>query len=201
MRVVKWLSLAVASLVLASVAAPAALSQSDYPNRPIRLIVGFIPGSAADITARVLGQRMGQILGQQFVIEGKPGAGSSLAAEFVAHSAKDGYTLFIASSANITNAAINPNLPFDMIKDFAPIALINTAAVILVVPPSTGVKSVPELIALASRSQGKSSTRPPASARRRICPASSSACAPASSSCTCPIRAARKRPPTFSPAG
>jgi tripartite-type tricarboxylate transporter receptor subunit TctC len=155
MRVVKWLSLAVASLVLASVAAPAALSQSDYPNRPIRLIVGFIPGSAADITARVLGQRMGQILGQQFVIEGKPGAGSSLAAEFVAHSAKDGYTLFIASSANITNAAINPNLSFDMIKDFAPIALINTAAVILVVPPSTGVKSVPELIALARSKPGE----------------------------------------------
>ena len=155
MRVVNWLSLAVASLVLASVAAPAALSQSDYPNRPIRLIVGFIPGSAADITARVLGQRMGQILGQQFVIEGKPGAGSSLAAEFVAHSAKDGYTLFIASSANITNATINPNLPFDMIKDFAPIALINTAAVILVVPPSTGVKSVPELIALARSKPGE----------------------------------------------
>jgi tripartite-type tricarboxylate transporter receptor subunit TctC len=155
MRVVKWFSLAVASLVLASVAAPAALSQSDYPNRPIRLIVGFIPGSAADITARVLGQRMGQILGQQFVIEGKPGAGSSLAAEFVAHSAKDGYTLFIASSANITNAAINPNLSFDMIKDFAPIALINTAAVILVVPPSTGVKSVPELIALARSKPGE----------------------------------------------
>ena len=155
MRVVNWLSLAVASLVLAGVAAPAALSQSDYPNRPIRLIVGFIPGSAADITARVLGQRMGQILGQQFVIEVKPGAGSSLAAEFVAHSAKDGYTLFIASSANITNAAINPNLPFDMIKDFAPIALINTAAVILVVPPSTGVKSVPELIALARSKPGE----------------------------------------------
>jgi len=155
MRVVKWFSLAIASLVLASVSAPAALSQSDYPNRPIRLIVGFIPGSAADITARVLGQRMGQILGQQFVIEGKPGAGSSLAAEFVAHSAKDGYTLFIASSANITNAAINPNLPFDMIKDFAPIALINTAAVILVVPPSTGVKSVPELIALARSKPGE----------------------------------------------
>src|SRR5215467_13518483 len=98
---------------------------------------------------------MGQILGQQFVIEAKPGAGSSLAAEFVARAAKDGYTLFIASSANITNAAINPNLPFDMIKDFAPIALINTAAVILVVPPSTGVKSLPELIALAKSKPGE----------------------------------------------
>src|SRR5262245_40591072 len=134
---------------------PAAFAQSDYPSRPIRLIVGFIPGSAADITARVLGQRMGQILGQQFVIEAKPGAGSSLAAEFVARAANDGYTLFIASSANITNAAINPKLPFDMTKDFTPIALINTAAVILVVPPSTGVKNVQELIALAKSKPGE----------------------------------------------
>ena len=103
MRTAKRLGLAIACLLLASF--PAALAQSDYPNRPIRLIVGFIPGSAADITARVLGQRMSQSLGQQFVIEAKPGAGSSLAAEFVARAANDGYTLFIASCANITNAA------------------------------------------------------------------------------------------------
>jgi tripartite-type tricarboxylate transporter receptor subunit TctC len=141
--------------ILLGMAAPVVLAQSDYPNRPVRLIVGFIPGSAADITARVLGQRMGQLLGQQFVIEAKPGAGSSLAAELVARAPKDGYTLFLASSANITNAAINPNLPFDIAKDFTPIALINTAAVILVVPPSTGVESVPELIALAKSKPGE----------------------------------------------
>ncbi len=151
----KRFAVVVASLLLAGMAAPAALGQSDYPNRPVRLIVGFIPGSSADITARVLGQRMGQILGQQFVVEGKPGAGSSLAAEFVARAPKDGYTLFIASSANITNAAINPNLPFDIGKDFAPVALINTAAVILVVHPSTGVKTVQELIALAKSKPGE----------------------------------------------
>ena len=151
----KRFAVVVASLLLAGMAAPAALGQSDYPNRPVRLIVGFIPGSSADITARVLGQRMGQILGQQFEVEGKPGAGSSLAAEFVARAPKDGYTLFIASSANITNAAINPNLPFDIGKDFAPVALINTAAVILVVHPSTGVKTVQELIALAKSKPGE----------------------------------------------
>jgi len=135
--------------------APAALAQSDYPSRPVRLIVGFIPGSSADITARVLGSRLSQILGQQFVIEGKPGAGSSIAAEFVARAPKDGYTLFIASSANITNAAINPNLPFDVTKDLTPVALINTAAVILVVHPSTGVSNVQELIALAKSKPGE----------------------------------------------
>jgi tripartite-type tricarboxylate transporter receptor subunit TctC len=151
----KRFAVVVAPLLLAGLAAPTALGQSDYPNRPVRLIVGFIPGSSADITARVLGQRMGQILGQQFVVEGKPGAGSSLAAEFVARAPKDGYTLFIASSANITNAAINPNLPFDIGKDIAPVALINTAAVILVVHPSTGVKTVQELIALAKSKPGE----------------------------------------------
>src|SRR3954447_22648242 len=87
-------------------------AQSDYPNKPIRIVVGFTPGSVADITARVLGNRMGQILGQSVVVENKPGAGSNLAAEFVARSPKDGYTLFLPGSANIANAAINPNLPF-----------------------------------------------------------------------------------------
>jgi tripartite-type tricarboxylate transporter receptor subunit TctC len=132
-----------------------ARAESDYPNRPVRLIVGFIPGSAADITARVLGNRLSQSLGQQFVIETKPGAGSSLAAESVARAPKDGYTLFIGSSANVTNAAINPNLAFDIGKDFAPIALINTAAVILVVHPSVGVDNVAELIALAKSKPGE----------------------------------------------
>jgi tripartite-type tricarboxylate transporter receptor subunit TctC len=131
------------------------LAESDYPSRPVRLIVGFIPGSVADITARVLGNRLSQKLGQQFVIETKAGAGSSLAAESVARAPKDGYTLLIGTSANVTNAAINPNLAFDLGKDFAPIALISTAAVILVVHPSIGVNNVQELIALAKLKPGE----------------------------------------------
>jgi tripartite-type tricarboxylate transporter receptor subunit TctC len=144
-----------AALALVGLCMPVAKAQSDYPNRPVRLIVGFVPGSSADITARVLGQRMSQILGQQFVVESKPGAGSSLAAEFVTRAPKDGYTLFIASSANITNAAINPNLSFDIAKDFSPIALINTAAVVLVAHPSTGVKTLQELTTLARSKPGE----------------------------------------------
>lgn len=133
----------------------AALAQaSDYPNRPVKLVVGFIPGSAADITARVLGGRMGQILGQQVVVEGKPGAGSSLAADFVAHAAPDGYTLFLGSSANITNSALNSKL-IDISKDLAPIALATTVPVILVVPASAGINSVAELIALAKSKPGE----------------------------------------------
>jgi tripartite-type tricarboxylate transporter receptor subunit TctC len=151
--VVTLLSIVASALVGAVI--PTAVAQTDYPNRPIRLVIGFTPGSAADITSRVLGQRMGQTLGQQIVVESKPGAGSSLGAETVARAPKDGYTLFLLSSANIANAAINPNLSFDVAKDFAPIALVDTAAVILVVPPSTGVKTVPELIDLAKSKPGQ----------------------------------------------
>jgi tripartite-type tricarboxylate transporter receptor subunit TctC len=149
-----WRRLALLAILSAWVALPQAWAQTDYPSRPVRLVVGFVPGSSADITARVLGQRMSRTLGQQFVVEHKPGAGSSLAAELVARAPKDGYTLFVGSSANITNAAINPNLPFDVAKDFAPVALTNTAAVILVVHPSLGVGSLSELIALARSKPG-----------------------------------------------
>lgn len=150
MRGLKWLLVAV---VLAGAAAPC--GAQDFPNKPVRLVVGFTPGSVADITGRVLGNRMGQILGQQFVIENKAGAGSNLAAEHVARSAKDGYTLFLSGSVNANNAAMASNLSFDIVKDFAPVALINEVAVILVVHPSLGVSSVKELIALAKGKPGQ----------------------------------------------
>jgi tripartite-type tricarboxylate transporter receptor subunit TctC len=153
MQGLKRIAAASGALLAAVTFSPFAQAQGDYPNKPIRLVVGFIPGSSADITARVLGNRMGQILGQTVVVENKAGAGSSLAAEQVARSPADGYTLFIASSANITNEAINPNLPFKMTKDFAPVAMINTAAVVLVVHPSLGVNNLKELIELAKKKQ------------------------------------------------
>ena len=134
-------------------AAPAAAQ--DYPARPVRVLVGFTPGAAADITARVLASRLSQILNQQFVVENKPGAGSSLAGDYVSHAAKDGYTLLIGTSANLTNAVITPTLGFDFVKDFAPIALITTAPVILVVNPSLEVNSVQELIAVARQKPGE----------------------------------------------
>jgi tripartite-type tricarboxylate transporter receptor subunit TctC len=154
MRQVKMMGLLAAAL-LAVVAGNTARAQGDYPNKPIHLVVGFTPGSVADITARVLGNRMGQILGQSILVENRTGAGSNLAAEFVARSPKDGYTLFLSGSANIANAAINPNLPFDIAKDFAPIGLVNAAAVILVVHPSLAVNNVQELIALVKSKPGE----------------------------------------------
>ncbi len=140
-----------AALVFAAVLAAFAARADDYPSRPVRVVVGFSAGSGADITARVVGQRMGQILGQQLVVENKPGAGSSLAAEYVARAPKDGYTLLLATIANPINAVVSSNLSFDFIKDFAPIVRLTTTPNILVVHPSIGVKSVKELIDLAKR--------------------------------------------------
>jgi tripartite-type tricarboxylate transporter receptor subunit TctC len=123
----------------------------DFPSRPIRIIVGFGPGSGADITARVVGARMSDILGQQVIVENKTGGGSSIAADVVAHSPKDGYTLFLATISQPINAAVLPRLNFDFVKDFSPIVLVSTIPNLLVVNPSLGVHSVKELIALAKQ--------------------------------------------------
>jgi tripartite-type tricarboxylate transporter receptor subunit TctC len=120
-----------------------------YPSRPVHVIVGFTPGAAADITARVLGESIGPILGQQIVVENKPGAGSSIAAAYVGHETKDGYTLFLATLSIIVNQIINPNPSFNLVRDLAPIALLASVPVILVVNPDSDVRNVAELIALA----------------------------------------------------
>jgi tripartite-type tricarboxylate transporter receptor subunit TctC len=142
---VKYLA-ALAALVALTGAARAA---DDYPVRPVRIIVGFGPGATIDVTARVLAPKLGQALGQQFVVENRTGAGSNLAADFVAHGPKDGYTLLVGTIANTINAAMGQKLNHDFAKDFAPIALVATVPNILVVHPSIGVKSVEELITLA----------------------------------------------------
>jgi tripartite-type tricarboxylate transporter receptor subunit TctC len=144
--------LAILVPVLLAVAVPA--RSDDYPNRPVHILVGFNPGSAADLAGRIIANGLGKIFGQQFIVENKAGAGSALAAEAAARAPKDGYTLLLGTSATVTNQAISANPSVDMIKDFAPIALVSEAPVILVVHPSTGVKSVQELIALAKAKQG-----------------------------------------------
>ena len=190
-RLMHWVAVALATFAFA---APFARAE-DYPTRPVRIMVGFAPGSSADITARTLAQRISQILGQQFVVEIKPGAASGVAAEFTARAPKDGYTLFMALSANLSNQAINPNVSFDMVKDFAPIALATSVPIMLVVHPSSGVNSLQDLVAMAKSKPGEVLTPPPASAPPRTSPANCSHNAPASSSCTCRIRAARKPRP------
>ncbi len=122
----------------------------DYPSRPIRLIVGFTAGAASDVVSRILARAAGPILGQQIVVENKPGAGSSIAAHYVAHASKDGYTLFFAPLSTLTNEIVNPTSPpLDMSKDFAPVAQVAAGPFFLTVNPSLGVHSVGELVALA----------------------------------------------------
>jgi tripartite-type tricarboxylate transporter receptor subunit TctC len=135
--------------LLLSLALPAAgHAQGGYPSHPVRIVVGFGPGSAADLSARVIAQRLSKTMGQQFIVENKPGGGSTVAAEQVARGAKDGYTLFIGTVANVINGVLDPKLPFDFGKDFAPITYTTSSPNILVVHPSTGVKDVKGLIAL-----------------------------------------------------
>src|SRR5499427_1181377 len=139
----------VSTFVLALAFGIASAKAEDYPVHPVRIIVGFGPGASGDIAARVLAQKFGVLLGQQFVVENRTGAGSNIATNFVAHAPKDGYTLLQGTVANTINAAITPNLTFDFMKDFAPIALFTTLPNILVVHPAIGAKSVNDLIGIA----------------------------------------------------
>jgi tripartite-type tricarboxylate transporter receptor subunit TctC len=143
------------TLAMSAVAAVPKGNAENYPSRSIRLIVGFPPGSAADITARLVGDFMSRTLGQQVVVEARPGAGSSIAAEFVTRSPADGYTLFIASLTNVTNAVTSSNLQFDFVKDLAPVVPLTGLPLILAVHPSLGVSSVDALIALARSKPGE----------------------------------------------
>jgi tripartite-type tricarboxylate transporter receptor subunit TctC len=147
-------SLACLVFLIIGLGGAAIADTQDYPASPVRLIVGYPAGSPPDITARVVGNRMGQILGQQFVIENKTGAGSNLAAAMVARAPKDGYTLFMGSSANPINAVFLSNNSFDFIKDFSPISLLASTPSVLSVSPSLGLKSVRELIDLAKARPG-----------------------------------------------
>jgi tripartite-type tricarboxylate transporter receptor subunit TctC len=125
-----------------------------YPNKPIKLIVGFAPGGAADYVARNISVPLGQALGQSIVIENKPGAGSSIAAEQVTKSAPDGYTILIASPSSISvNPALNPKLGYKP-SDLQPISKITSSPVVIAVNPGTGINSVKELIAKAKQDPG-----------------------------------------------
>jgi tripartite-type tricarboxylate transporter receptor subunit TctC len=128
-----------------------ARAEDAWPTRPVRLIVGFTPGTATDITARVFASGAADMLGQQLVVEDRPGASSALAANYVARSAKDGYTLFVATTSLVTSLAMKPDPGFDLPRDFAPVSLLASGAVVLVASTQSGLKSVAEVIALAKQ--------------------------------------------------
>ena len=126
-----------------------------YPNRPVRIIMGFAPGASGDLAARLLAQELGKLLSQQFIVENRTGAGSTIATNFVAHAAPDGYTLLQGTVANTISPIITPNISYDFQKDFAPISLFATLPNIIVVNPSLGVHNVQELIKLAREKPGE----------------------------------------------
>jgi len=145
--------LAAGLLVFAAAPATAA---GHYPDRPVTIVVGFPPGGASDIMARILTAKLGSVLGQSFVVDNRPGAGGNVAGEFVAHAAPDGYTLLVGNNAILaTNISLYSKTGFDPVKDFAPISLIGTQANVLVVNNAVKAHSLAELIALAKANPGK----------------------------------------------
>jgi tripartite-type tricarboxylate transporter receptor subunit TctC len=145
----------ISALVLSCLAMGVQAQGSAYPNKPIRLVVGFAPGGAADYVARAISDALGKSLGQSVIVENRAGAGSSIAAENVAKSAPDGYSVLLASPSSISvNPALNPKLNYTP-KDLVPITKVTTSPLVITVNPNIGINSVQELIARAKQTPGK----------------------------------------------
>jgi tripartite-type tricarboxylate transporter receptor subunit TctC len=146
------------ALAAAAAALPAASGfawAQTYPSRPVRIIVGFAAGGPNDILARLTGQWLSERLGQPFVIENRPGAGSNIATEAVVHAPPDGYTLLLVGTPNAINTTLYDNLNFNFIRDIAPIAGLIRGALVMVVHPSVPARTLPEFIAYAKANPGK----------------------------------------------
>jgi len=133
---------------------PVASSAQSYPNKPVRIIVPFGAGGPADVFARVLAQHLTESQKQSFVVENRPGAGAIIGTDAVAKSAPDGYTLLLMSNTHTTNESLIPNKPFQLMRDFVPVAPINYSDLLMVAHPATGVKNLKEFIALAKSKPG-----------------------------------------------
>lgn len=144
---------ALAGVLAAVVALPVAAQ--GYPAKPVRMIIPFSPGGAADVPGRIVTQKLGEALRQQVVVENRPGAGSTIGAELAAKSAPDGYTVFMISNTHFVSAALHKKLSYDSLGDFTPVTQITSAPNVLVVHPSLPAKSVKELITLAKARPGQ----------------------------------------------
>jgi tripartite-type tricarboxylate transporter receptor subunit TctC len=144
------------AFLCAVILAPASAFGQDFPSKPVRFVVGFTPGGPSDILARALGQKLAERWSQQVVVDNRPGAGGNLAAEAVAKSSPDGYTWLLGNNSILaTNQSLYRSLPYDPVRDFAPVALVAIQPNILVVHPSLPVSSVEELIRFAKANPGK----------------------------------------------
>jgi tripartite-type tricarboxylate transporter receptor subunit TctC len=155
---VAWLKVILprSTFILCCVIAASAAMAQQYPQRSIRLVLGFAPGGASDTMARVVGTRLSESLGQPLVVDNRPGAGGNIAAEIVARSNPDGYTLLLGNNGMLAvNVSLYPNIGFDPLKDFAPVVLIASQPNVVVVHPGVAAKSMKELIALAKARPGQ----------------------------------------------
>jgi tripartite-type tricarboxylate transporter receptor subunit TctC len=152
-----YASRAFAAIVLTSVlASTAARARDDYPSRPVQMIIPFAAGGPTDIVGRVMGAKMGEVLGQQFVVENKTGAGGNIGAEAVAKAAPDGYTILMATvSTNAINPGLYKHIPYDAVRDFAPLGRVGVTPTLLLVHPSIPATDVKSLIALIKANPGK----------------------------------------------
>src|SRR5882762_7715417 len=150
----RFVGLAAAAIAAPSIG-PSRAAGADWPAKPVRVVVPFAPGGSTDTTARLVGNRLQEVWGQSVVIENKPGAGGNIAADMVAHSDPDGYTIFIVGPGQATNQFLYPQLSYDPIGDFAPVTLLITQPNMMCVPNSSPAKSVPEFIAYCNENRGK----------------------------------------------
>ena len=158
---------AIACAALITPATSSALMAQDYPSRPVKIIVPFGAGGPADVYARQIGQHLSDTLKQSFVVENRPGAGSIIGTDAVAKSPPDGYTLLLMSNTHTTNESLTPNKPFQLMRDFVPVAAINYSDLVMVVHPAVPAKDLKEFIALAKKCQisWSSAPTPPAACR------------------------------------
>jgi tripartite-type tricarboxylate transporter receptor subunit TctC len=148
-------AICLAVIGLSMAASIGSVSAADYPTRPVKWVVGYPPGGATDIIARLIGQRLSERLGQQFVIENKPGAGNNIATESVINAEPDGYTLLLVNPANYINASLYANLKFNVVRDIAPVAAFNRVPNVMTVNKDVPAKSVAEFIAYVKANPGK----------------------------------------------
>lgn len=155
MQFKKLMQMLVGALSLSILAGAGNAAAADYPGKPVRLLVGYSAGGATDVIARLVAQKLSTQMGQQFIVENKPGANGNIAAELVARAVPDGLTLYVAAINNTINASLYNNLSFNFERDFAPVSLIATVPNILVVHPSVPAKNVKEFIEFAKKKPGE----------------------------------------------
>ena len=182
---------AVGAALAAGVPLRASAQAQSWPDKPVKLILPYGPGGASDLIGRPWAEKLSQAFGQQFVIENRGGAGGMIGTEAASKAAPDGYTFLLTPSATLTVLPTMRKTPYDPVKSFDPVARVGDLVCGFVIHPAVGVKTFQELIAYAKANPGSWRSARRASAPPRTCASRSSSTGPASTSCSCPIAAAR----------